>query len=560
MSENLDKIQLIHLNTLMIHILSEYDRGFSNYEDMMIDVLLLDDLIEKYNADGISIDDIALLKRLKKEYFNKDIGSTNSIILIMDGYHFDDPEHMTDEDFKLEEAFLSAYTAFFPNDSVTLRFENLLGDSKSMYLVQRYIDSNGFEDYEKRSSLHNTDWFLCTDNIGTDWHPKSHYWKRYIFDHVNKIEWEFNPIIFDKNTLEKLGLEWKNYTISKHSEKKHDSFECKDVDITKLEKDKCYLQNFIKNGPRKSVENFENNGVLITRYYKKDKIFEEKSFNGITDYFKNGTLYKRIKGLEKTTFFKNQRIKSIGFIKENGMPKGEWKYYYYNGNIKFQENHSTWVNNKLEKAIKYNNKGIKIYEGHYYHSEFIGICLKWNENGDLIDYDDRGTRYLKDCLTMAVSEDDTLLNRSVHKYELSPVADLKHIGRSIMKIYDETKKLIGKGMVRTDNHDIKLGEWSYYYPDGKKWQFGKYENDQYVHSIGSHANTKNYIEGKFSGKNGLWHELHPNGHKASLGYYHNNKKIGIWLYFKKDGSILESIDYDIEHAPLSGVTNKKFKS
>ena len=81
-----------------------------------------------------------------------------------------------------------------------------------------------------------------------------------------------------------------------------------------------------------------------------------------------------------------------------------------------------------------------------------------------------------------------------------------------------------------------------------------------AHSIGSHANTKNYIIENLAGKNGLWRELNPNGHKASLGYYDNNKKIGIWLYFKIDGSILESIDVDIQHALISGVTNQKFKS
>jgi antitoxin component YwqK of YwqJK toxin-antitoxin module len=52
-----------------------------------------------------------------------------------------------------------------------------------------------------------------------------------------------------------------------------------------------------------------------------------------------------------------------------------------------------------------------------------------------------------------------------------------------------------------------------------------------------------YIAGKEEGLKTVWY---PNGAKRYEGIISNDKRVGVWKFFKEDGTILDEKNYDLE--------------
>ena len=72
------------------------------------------------------------------------------------------------------------------------------------------------------------------------------------------------------------------------------------------------------------------------------------------------------------------------------------------------------------------------------------------------------------------------------------------------------------------------GDWKYFYPTGQLWSLGSYKNGL-----------------KHGKKEVYW----PDGMKRYEGQYADDKKSGSWIFYNKDGSILQKKDFSTKENP-----------
>lgn len=85
--------------------------------------------------------------------------------------------------------------------------------------------------------------------------------------------------------------------------------------------------------------------------------------------------------------------------------------------------------------------------------------------------------------------------------------------------YYETGIMMMEGPVKNDLRD---GEWTSYFPDGKVQSTGIYQ------------------DGVRTGKALVYHE---NGHLWMDGFYKNDQKSGLWIYYDEQGYEFQRVDY-----------------
>ncbi|MCX6285649.1 MAG: hypothetical protein NTY96_00865 [Bacteroidetes bacterium] len=169
---------------------------------------------------------------------------------------------------------------------------------------------------------------------------------------------------------------------------------------------------------------------------------------------------------------------------KNGIPYGEFRYYYTNGKLK--TNSVLSDEGKTARTVTYANNGRKIAEGKY-----------MNEKKDSI------WRYYSDYDGVMLSEEsyNSGVKNGVFRtfYSKGTIAELIH--------YREGKK---------------EGEWVQYFEDGKLKFKGSYAGDE--------------KDGPFTG-------YYPNGKINLSGAYKAGHKDGAWIIYEENGDVMRSEKY-----------------
>ncbi len=168
----------------------------------------------------------------------------------------------------------------------------------------------------------------------------------------------------------------------------------------------------------------------------------------------------------------------------DGIPIGEFKYYYPNGKIKAVSMMSE--NGKLSRTKMYHCNGRLMAEGKFFEQKKDSI---WNYYSEY---------------------DGILLSTEIYKDRL------------------------------------KSGVWKNFYPDGKTAEIFTYENDQrngswmQYYTDGTIKLEGNFVNDK---KEGAFKMFHPNGQLQVSGQYKNDLKDGLWTEFDENGEKIKEGQY-----------------
>lgn len=337
-------------------------------------------------------------------------------------------------------------------------------------------------------------------------------------------------------------------------------------------------------------EYYENGNLAIEAFYKKDKLFgfrklyyvdgrqqtlEEyiDSTKYVQEFWLPDSLHTQtvINGNGTATYFHtNAEIKehynyknglphgefvvrsiygydlTTGFF-ENGKKSGDWKYYYYTGDL---EKSCSYVNDKMEGKFEYYyDKNRLNVEGFYKNGLKTGVWT-W--------YTNQGKRDMSGNFKDGKQDGNWTY--------WHPTGELSYTAQ-----YKEDKK---------------HGTWSYFYKNGAKFKTGNFSNDEkngkwetwYENGIllmtGDYQNGKeegewlNYWEnGKLKNRttfkkgelNGQWESYFPTGKMKLVGFYKNGLKNKIWTEFFDNGSPKDVVTYKvvkkkskIKYGPMKG--------
>jgi antitoxin component YwqK of YwqJK toxin-antitoxin module len=168
---------------------------------------------------------------------------------------------------------------------------------------------------------------------------------------------------------------------------------------------------------------------------------------------------------------------------ENGIPTGEFKYYYATGKLRTIATYEK--NGTVCYTVSYFGNGNKHAEGNYINKLKDGKWLFYDGYNNIIAID----YYLKDkkqgvCTTFLQT------------------------GEKIEEI--------------TFNNDIPNGRWVRYYKNGKMQFEGSLENDNW--------------QGSF-----VFYNL--DGSKIASGKYEQNLRIGDWIFYDEEGKMIKVVTY-----------------
>lgn len=111
--------------------------------------------------------------------------------------------------------------------------------------------------------------------------------------------------------------------------------------------------------------------------------------------------------------------------------------------------------------------------------------------------------------------------------------DYKMVDGKRMAIYEreyyEDGKLLKEGAL--SNNEKRDGLWKSFYRDGVLWSEGSYDDGM------REGKTITYF---------------PNGNKYYEGQFAQSKKVGVWKFWKEDGTFEKEINFDT--APEAGIT------
>jgi antitoxin component YwqK of YwqJK toxin-antitoxin module len=183
--------------------------------------------------------------------------------------------------------------------------------------------------------------------------------------------------------------------------------------------------------------------------------------------------------------YENGQVMYEGFFQDD-KPLGEFIRYDEDGNITSILTHKKY-NDTIEARFYHPNSYIA-GKGQYYKQEKTG---EWYYYSD----------YLEDHLLMKCSYIRGEPDGTSIKYHWNG------------EIAEELEF----------NEGEKSGSWKQYYTDGTL------------------SLESSYVDGKLNGEFKSWH---PNGTSEITGKYENDTRVGLWIFFNKDGSIRKEIKYN----------------
>jgi antitoxin component YwqK of YwqJK toxin-antitoxin module len=357
---------------------------------------------------------------------------------------------------------------------------------------------------------------------------------------------------------------------------------------------------FYMNGQLDSLLKYDFDNIISYEIYSKDgKLKEVMPLTGqIIYYNENGKLnFVKSDGVniekgEWKFYYKNGQIAEMGNL-INSLKTGEWKYYYDNEKPRLIINYRKGI--KHGYAQSFFEKGQLKTLGKYKHQKLSGEYKEFYVNGQqkLLE------SYKKNILHGLYSkyfENGHLSENGIYKnglkvgewksfYEngqleevVNYISGYKH-GEN--KTYYINNQLENKGYYYENR---KKGEWISYYKSGKLYSIenyinedilgefkGFYENGQlektHIYNTFGNDQIKTFYKNgqlerienyKYNLKHGEMKEFYENGNLKQIGQYNNGKKIGEWKTFNENG-LLSSFDNPINYTEKNNYSKEKME-
>lgn len=280
------------------------------------------------------------------------------------------------------------------------------------------------------------------------------------------------------------------------------------------------LQNYLNHGPwrmwdqqgRLVVEGLYRDGQAEgqwTRWYAADgaEMFSQSPFNLYQAPFASRATFRtgKLKGHWIITDQNERKICDWNFV--DGRRDGKSSWWYPNGN--------------------------PMREINYVAGQVHGELLEWDEGGKLV--------------TRVEYEDGRRLDQAVQKYkdgQKQYEGAVLH-ARLIMKQPDDWWSATLATYVQ-EGKDQKHGDWTAWYPNGKKKFSGQYERDlaegqfTWWHSNGQLALEGSYRDGR---KHGEWTWWHESGQRSIQGQYRNDVAADRWVWWHENGKVAQRVDF-----------------
>jgi len=336
------------------------------------------------------------------------------------------------------------------------------------------------------------------------------------------------------------------------------------------------------------------------QYFENEFIVENWSKDTITDnvntFFTDSILKKSVPyengvphGMEKefnrdglvvsvTNYYRGvmTRKEFINRTDNFGYRQGKWKYFWVNGNLRFEGSYKNDkrdgffkfydLNGNFEKVEKYVNgelivdapevkilnrrssyhpNGQLAITATYYKDIPEGIRREYDTTGKVI----KGYVFQNGIIRFEGITDDNGLRQGLWKefYETGELRSEGHYRNSTLtgnwNFYFQDKRVEITGSY--NNKGEKIGEWIWYYSDGQpmiieNWEAGLLQGDYVEYDETGKELAKGMYE--YGEKDGFW--SYKNGAATEKGTYYDGKRHGIWKQWFGDGTLASEIEYD----------------
>ncbi|MGV3631970.1 MAG: toxin-antitoxin system YwqK family antitoxin [Bacteroidota bacterium] len=302
-----------------------------------------------------------------------------------------------------------------------------------------------------------------------------------------------------------------------------------------------FKKTYYPDGRQQALEEYIDSTKYLQQFWLPDSLHTQTLTNGnglATHFYNTGTLksyYNYKNGLPDGEFVERS-IYGYDLLTgsfQEGKKQGEWKYYYYTGDL---EKISHYENNQLNgKYEYYYDKNRLNVEGYFKDGEKNGVWT-W--------YTNQGNRDMSG--TFKEGRQEGTWTYWYPTGELSYTAQYKN--------------------------DLKHGSWNYYYKDGSKFKSGEYKDDQKHgkwetwYENGKLLMSGNYLNGKEEGEwlnywdngqlknsttfkdgklHGAWLSFYPTGKQKLTGTYKNGMKDKVWTDYFENGSPKDIVTYKV---------------
>ena len=267
-------------------------------------------------------------------------------------------------------------------------------------------------------------------------------------------------------------------------------------------------------------------------YYSKDKPKQEGYFylnsqdSVFREWHENGKL--SVEGMYRT-----------------GEPTGVWKYFYFDGREKAQEETkvgtnyvwSFWLPDSLHTQTIINGEGELTT---YYNTGRVKEWYNYKnglKNGPFEEFSIGG--YITLSGSFKDGEKDSTWTYAYYTGETEKITNYKNgVLHGGYNYFYDNGKLNVEG---TYSEGKKDGTWLWYTNQGNRDMEGNFRNDLqhgkwvYWFPTGEVSYTANYSDGKRSGE---WTYFYRNGTKFKLGSFNNDEKNGTWQTWYENGTLL----------------------
>ncbi len=239
-------------------------------------------------------------------------------------------------------------------------------------------------------------------------------------------------------------------------------------------------------------------------------------------------LYKTraIKGLitKVTLYYPDGKVQSIGDVVD-GLRSGKWENFYQNGNKESEGNYKKQgvaIERQVGKWVEYYENG-KVKSKRTYYGGGRNQALSMGSPIGLHNY---SNRQLSHSVKFSDPNDVNIRHDTIEKYN--------EAGVLLYKLEPDNKVMLYNFMTRKTDEYKYSSKMTEYYPDGKVKVVG------YVSNVPGKAVP----------------EVELNVNPCIMK---DNKKVGTWFYFNKEGEITKAVKYNVCGEKAGELTAKEIK-
>jgi antitoxin component YwqK of YwqJK toxin-antitoxin module/Tfp pilus assembly protein PilF len=308
---------------------------------------------------------------------------------------------------------------------------------------------------------------------------------------------------------------------------------------------------------KKDIEAFVTQLVEYTKVIRttRELQVDKRNTNGSCYYYQNGLLIG--KGVSKNNgevltgpwefYFPTGNKKATGTYNDKGEKEGEWKYYYFNGQVKGEE---------IYRGGKQEGK-----ETYYYDHGAVSSRATY-KNGEA---DGEHTAYYKDGVIKVIDHfangklNGLKKNFSTTGVLNSEVVYMNDLRNGTFKTYHDNGKVASEGSYVDDKLS---GSYKAWYDDGVVSMTARYDQDKPTgemkkfHENGKLKSVEYYNNGLMEGE---FISYFDNGQLNTKYTSKKGKADGDIQYFDKDGKLFSTITFDNDKAKSARFFDKTGK-